>query len=151
VLDNLFVERRANEDKLMEFETQIQTFNMETEKRLNDLDPYQRQEYENLMNENNASQMEIGRKRQDIEELMGNISQMDQRLRLDVQRQKTKLLKEESVECRSKNEDLRMQLGEMNLPLDELKEKFVTKIKTETDSTKELENRAKDLKRMIDT
>lgn len=52
----------------MAFEHQIQAFNVESEKRLNDLDPYQRQEYENLMNDNNALQMEIARKRQEIEE-----------------------------------------------------------------------------------
>lgn len=39
----------------------------------------------------------------------------------------------------------------MNLPLDELKEKMVTRIKKETDDVKNCENRAKDLKNMIDT
>lgn len=39
MLDGLFVERRDTEDKLMELEGQIQHFNVETEKRLNDLDP----------------------------------------------------------------------------------------------------------------
>lgn len=80
-----------------------------------------------------------------------NISQLDQRLKLDVQRQKSRQLKEDREEVIRKNEELKMQIGELNLPLDELKEKFVTKIKTETDTVKDLENRAKDLKRMIDT
>jgi len=44
ILDNLFVERKGHEERLMEFESKIQEFNLETEKRLNDLDPYQRQE-----------------------------------------------------------------------------------------------------------
>lgn len=68
-----------------------------------------------------------------------------------MQRQKTKNLKEERAEALSKNEELRMQIGELNLPLDELKEKFVTKIKVETDNVKAMEDRAKDLKKMIDT
>jgi len=76
---------------------------------------------------------------------------MDQRLKLDVQRQKSKHLKEEKSDALQKNEELKMQVGELNLPLDELKEKFVTKIKTESDNVKELEDRAKDLKRMIDS
>lgn len=151
ILDNLFVERKGNEEKLMEFESRLQEFNIETEKRLNDLDPYQRQEYEGLMHENNNLQNEINKKRQEIEEYSYNIQHMDQRLKLDVQRQKTKLLKEERSETIQKNEELKMQVGELNLPLDDLKEKFVTKIKTDTDNIKEMENRAKDLKRMIDT
>jgi len=43
-----------------------------------------------------------------------------------------------------------MQVGELNLPIDELKERFITKIKNEGEITKNLEERAKDLKRMID-
>jgi len=44
VLDNLFVERKTNEEKVVELERQIQEFQLETEKLLNDLDPHQRQE-----------------------------------------------------------------------------------------------------------
>lgn len=135
----------------MELESKLQEFHLETEKRLNDLDPYQRQEYENLVQENNQLQNEVNKRRQEIEESNYNIQHMDQRLKLDVQRQKTKYLKEEKADALQKNEELRMQVGELNLPLDELKEKFVTKIKTESDNVKELEDRAKDLKRMIDS
>jgi len=151
VLDNLFVERRGHEERLMELESKLQEFHLETEKRLNALDPYQRQEYETLVQENNQLQNEVNKRRQEIEESNYNIQHMDQRLKLDVQRQKTKYLKEEKADALQKNEELRMQVGELNLPLDELKEKFVTKIKTESDNVKELEDRAKDLKRMIDS
>lgn len=103
------------------------------------------------MGENNNMGNEVQRRRAEIEELSFNIAQLDQRLKLDVQRQKSKHLKEEKNDALMKNEELRMQVGELNLPLDELKEKFVTKIKTDSDQIKALEDRAKDLKRMIDT
>lgn len=75
---------------------------------------------------------------------------MDQRLRLDVQRQKSKTLREERDTAFKRNEELKMQLDELNLPIDELKELFRAKIKKEEDNNKELEERAKDLKRLID-
>lgn len=128
------MERKSQEEKLGEFENMIQQFNMETEKRLNDLDPYQRQEYENLMNDNNMICQEINMKRQEIDELMSSIAQMDNRLKLDVQRQKSKMFKEEKLEQLSRNEELRMQVGELDLPLDELREKFTVKIQNENDN-----------------
>jgi len=150
-LDSLFLERKSNEDKLMEIEHKIREYNIETEKRLNNLDPYQKGEYDNLINENNNLNNEINKKRQEIDVLNHQIIQFDQRLKLDVQRQKTKQLKEEKSELLNKYEELQIQIGEMNLPLDELKEKMVTRIKKETDDVKNFENRAKDLKNMIDT
>eukprot|EP00801_Mesodinium_rubrum_P001856 Mrub_01856.p1 GENE.Mrub_01856~~Mrub_01856.p1 ORF type:complete len:612 (+),score=204.57 Mrub_01856:2-1837(+) len=150
VLDNLFIERKNNEEKVVELERQLQEFQLETEKLLNDLDPMQRTEYENLSNENRALDEECGRKRQEIEEVNYTLSQMDQRLRLDVQRQKSKTLREERDTAFKRNEELKMQLDELNLPIDELKELFRAKIKKEEDNNKELEERAKDLKRLID-
>jgi len=150
VLDNLFVERKNNEEKVVELEGQLQEFQLETEKRLNDLDPMQRTEYENLSNENRALDDECGRKRQEIEEVNHTLAQMDQRLRMDVQRQKSKNLREERESAFKRNEELKMQLDELNLPIDELKELFRAKIKKEEDNNKELEERAKDLKRLID-
>lgn len=44
VLDNLFIERKNNEEKVVELERQLQEFQLETEKLLNDLDPMQRTE-----------------------------------------------------------------------------------------------------------
>jgi len=44
VLDNLFIERKNNEEKVIELESQLQEFQLETEKLLNDLDPMQRSE-----------------------------------------------------------------------------------------------------------
>jgi len=75
---------------------------------------------------------------------------MDQRLRLDVQRQKSKQLREDREATFKRNEELKMQLDELNLPIDELRELFRTKIKKEEDYNKGLEERAKDLKRLID-
>lgn len=75
---------------------------------------------------------------------------MDQRLKLDVQRQKSKQLREEKESAAKKNEELKMQLDELNLPVDELRELFRSKIKKEEEYNKGLEERAKDLKRLID-
>jgi|SaaInl47_10m_RNA_FD_contig_21_4230005_length_344_multi_7_in_0_out_0_2 TolA-binding protein len=75
---------------------------------------------------------------------------MDQRLKLDVQRQKSKQLREERESAHKKNEELKMQLDELNLPVDELRELFRSKIKKEEEYNKGLEERAKDLKRLID-
>jgi len=69
VMDNLFIERKNNEEKVVELERQIGEYQLETEKLLNDLDPMQRTEYENLSNENRALDEECQRKRQEIEEV----------------------------------------------------------------------------------
>lgn len=75
---------------------------------------------------------------------------MDQRLKLDVQRQKSKQLREDRESSFKKNEELKMQLDELNLPVEELRELFRSKIKKEEEYNKGLEERAKDLKRLID-
>jgi histidinol dehydrogenase len=50
-----------------------------------------------------------------------------------------------------KNDELRIQTSELDLSLDEMKDRLVSKIKTETDDIKNFEKRAKDLKKLIDT
>jgi hypothetical protein len=69
ILDNLFIERKTNEDKFIHLESKIQEYNIDIERRLNDLDPQQKQEYEILYNENNNLLNELSRKRQEIEEI----------------------------------------------------------------------------------
>lgn len=65
------------------------------ELRLNELDPGQRNEYQRLMNENNDLINEYHTKHAAMEELLGKLAHAENRLRMDNQKLKGQLLKEQ--------------------------------------------------------
>ena len=68
-LDVLFSEKRDMENEVNSYEQQIQDINFANEARLNDLDPEQRNEYEQLKQENSRLNSQIGQGRQDLQDV----------------------------------------------------------------------------------
>jgi intraflagellar transport protein 74 len=65
------------------------------ELRLNELDPYQRNEYQKLINENKDLITEYNAKQHDLEELNNRLANAEARLRMDSQKLKGQLLKDQ--------------------------------------------------------
>jgi intraflagellar transport protein 74 len=63
--------------------------------RLNELDPSQRGEYQRLMTENNELIGEYNQKQTAMEELLGRLAAAESRLKMDNQKLKGQLLKEQ--------------------------------------------------------
>jgi len=106
ILDELFVERKQQEEKMMNLENEINVINAATEQRLIELDSNQRQEHEELTYENNQLIIEIQQNRQSIEEVNIQLIQADNRLRNDSNRQRARQLKDEYQTLHRKQEDL---------------------------------------------
>jgi len=106
ILDELFVERKQQEEKMMNLENEINVINAATEQRLIELDPNQRQEHEELTYENNQLITEIHQNRQSIEEVNIQLVQADNRLKSDINRQRARQLKDEYQNLHRKQEDL---------------------------------------------
>lgn len=65
------------------------------ELRLNELDPYQRAEYQRLISENNDLINEYNSKQGMMEELLNKLAVAENRLRMDSQKLKGQLLKDQ--------------------------------------------------------
>ena len=51
-LDDIFIQRKKNEEETERMQNELQGIHKQMELRLNELDPYQRQEYQKLISEN---------------------------------------------------------------------------------------------------
>ena len=80
-LDTLFGEKRDMENEANSYEQQIQDMTYANEARLNDLDPEQRNEYETLKKENSSLGDEIGRSRQELEDVSQRLAQSEAHLK----------------------------------------------------------------------
>ena len=68
------------------------------EMRLNELDPYQRNEYQRLMSENNDLMTEYSKKQNQMEDLLSKLANSENKLKMDSQKLKGQLLKEQISE-----------------------------------------------------
>ena len=85
--------------------------------RLNELDPYQRSEYQRLMSENNELMTEYSKKQNQMEELLSKLANAENKLKMDSQKLKGHLLKEQIADLETKKTDYEIQLNEANLSL----------------------------------
>lgn len=118
--------------------------------KLNELDPDQRNEYENLLNENRQLVSNINAQRNDLEDLNMILSQADSKLRMDDKKQKYKMLKEQIVALERKKEDLEFQTNENNLSFPEARDRLLAKVKEDNNFIMNADKRTKDIKRMIE-
>lgn len=118
--------------------------------KLNELDPDQRNEYENLLNENRQLVNNINAQRSDLEDLNMILSQADSKLRMDDKKQKYKMLKEQIVALERKKEDLEFQTNENNLTFPEARDRLLAKVKEDNNFIMNADKRMKDIKRMIE-
>lgn len=107
-LDNLFSDKRDMETEIQGYEQQIQDIQFQNEARLNDLDPEQRNEYEQLKDENNQLMRDINESRNQLDETNNRLMQAENRLRQDTLKQRAQHLKDERTVLMKKKEDLEL-------------------------------------------
>ena len=105
-LDQVFLERKKYEEEIESVQTQLQGIHQQMELRLNELDPYQRTEYQKLINENKDLINEYNIKQRDLEELNNRLSNAEARLKMDSQKLKGQLFKTQLGELETKKDDL---------------------------------------------
>lgn len=96
---------------------------------MNELDENQRKEYLRLKDINRKTEEEVQRSRKELEELNFKSSQIDNKLRMDHTRMKVIHLKRQIHELEEKKEDLSEQCQEATMPIPELRERLLQRMK----------------------
>ena len=81
-LDELFIERKNQEEQIGAIDSQLQDIHHTAELKLNELDPEQRNEYESLLNENRQLIQDINVQRAELEEVNMVLAQTEAKLRV---------------------------------------------------------------------
>ena len=111
------------------------------ELRLNELDPYQRSEYQKLISENTELINEYNVKQTAMEELLNRLAVSENKLRMDSQKLKGQLLKEQITELETKKTDYEIQLNEANLSVPEARDRILARMKEDNSSIANMEKR----------
>ena len=94
-LDDIFIQRKKYEEETENYQSELQSIHKQMELRLNELDPYQRAEYQRLISENTDLINEYNNKQGMMEELLNKLAVAENKLRMDSQKLKGQLLKDQ--------------------------------------------------------
>ena len=92
------MQRKKIEEETENFQNELQSIHKQMELRLNELDPYQRSEYQKLISENTELINEYNSKQGAMEELLNKLAVSENKLRMDSQKLKGQLLKDQIAE-----------------------------------------------------
>lgn len=106
--------------------------------RLNELDPSQRSEYQRLMSENNDLISEYNQKQYAMEDLLNRLATSENRLKMDNQKLKGKILKEQIEELETKKNDYAIQLNEAGLSIPEARDRILARMKEDNQTITQL-------------
>lgn len=118
--------------------------------RLNELDPSQRGEYQRLMNENNDLISEYNYKQNAMEDLLNRLASAENRLKMDNQKLKGQILKDQIEELETKKTDYAIQLNEAGLSIPEARDRILARMKEDNQTITQMEKMIKDSKKNID-
>ena len=89
------MQRKKMEEQTQSIQSQLQSIHKQMELRLNELDPYQRTEYQKLISENTDLINQYNTKQYAMEELLNKLAIAENKLRMDSQKLKGQLLKDQ--------------------------------------------------------
>ena len=81
-LDEIFIERKKLEEEINELENELEMINQANEEKLNELDPDQRREYENMKQENKQIIEHIASVRKNLERVNGRLATLESQLKV---------------------------------------------------------------------
>lgn len=81
-MDEIFLERKNQEEQIASIEGQLNEINQQAEIKLNELDPEQKNEYEGLLNENKQLMYQSNMLRNELEQVNGAYLQAESKLRV---------------------------------------------------------------------
>jgi len=147
-LDDLFIERKSQEDQIQAIEAQLHEIHQAAEMKLNELDPDQRSEYESLVNENRVLIQNINAQRNQLEDMNAILAQAEARLRMDHNKQKYIQLKEQTTDLERRKGDLEIQTNENNLSFPEARDRLLAKVKEDNSVIQNTEKRIREVRKM---
>lgn len=129
------------EERTEGMQNELQNIHKQMELRLNELDPNQRAEYQRLISENTDLINEYNNKQAAMEELLNKLANAENKLRMDSQKLKGQLLKEQIGELEVKKTDYEIQLNEANLSIPEARDRILARMKEDNNSISNMEKR----------
>lgn len=129
------------EERTESMQNELQNIHKQMELRLNELDPNQRAEYQRLISENTDLINEYNSKQAAMEELLNKLANAENKLRMDSQKLKGQLLKEQIGELEVKKTDYEIQLNEANLSIPEARDRILARMKEDNNSIANMEKR----------
>ena len=129
------------EERTESMQNELQNIHKQMELRLNELDPNQRAEYQRLISENTDLINEYNNKQAAMEELLNKLANAENKLRMDSQKLKGQLLKEQIGELEVKKTDYEIQLNEANLSIPEARDRILARMKEDNNSISNMEKR----------
>ena len=123
------MERKKMEEEVETIRNELTSIHQQMDLRLNELDPTQRGEYQRLMSENNDLINEYNFKQNAMEDLLNRLASAENRLKMDNQKLKGKILKDQIEELETKKTDYAIQLNEAGLSIPEARDRILSRMK----------------------
>ena len=149
--DNLYLEKARLLEELQLIENENNKCLQEIDQRLLDLDPDQRNEYEQIKEDNQTYIMRIYQLREEMANLNADLIEGENFLKDNPNKKEAHLLRDAIGKLRRKKEELELQTNEAGLSIDELKQRLVAKAKEETIEKGAIDKKISDTKKVIDT
>ncbi|EGR30620.1 intraflagellar transport protein, putative [Ichthyophthirius multifiliis] len=149
-LDEIFIERKNQEEQIMQIEQQLNQITQLAEQKITELDPDQRQEYDNLVKENRQLNQEINMQRQILDELNNKLLKLNLDQEWILKNQKGNIQKNKLLNFQEKKEDFEMQLNEANLSFPEARDRLLNRVKEDNALTTQTDKRIKEIQKNID-
>jgi chromosome segregation ATPase len=148
--DNLYLERAKIMEELQKVEYENNKVLQGIENRLLDLDPEQKNEYEQIREDNQNYIMQIYALREELAKLNGDLIEGENMLKSNPNKMEAHKLKDSINQLLRKKEELELQTNEAGLSIDELKQRLVAKAKEQTLEKNKIDKKIPDTKRLID-
>ena len=120
------------------------------EQKLLDLDPEQKNEYENIKEENQNYVLQIYQLREEMAELNNQLIEGENSLRNNPNKMEAHKLKDLINLLKRKKEELELQTNESGLSIDELKQRLMAKAKEQTIEKNNIDKKIPDTKKLIE-
>ena len=148
--DNLYLERAKIMEELQKVEYENNKVLQGIENRLLDLDPEQKNEYEQIREDNQNYIMQIYALREELAKLNSDLIEGENMLKSNPNKMEAHKLKDSINQLLRKKEELELQTNEAGLSIDELKQRLVAKAKEQTLEKNKIDKKIPDTKRLID-
>lgn len=149
--DNLYLENARLKEELAKLEEANSKVLQEIEQRLLDLDPDQKNEYEQIREDNQIFVSKIYQLREVMSHLNEDLIEGENALKNNPNKREAHKLKDAVNQLLRKKEELELQTNEAGLSIDELKQRLIAKGKEDTIEKGSIDNKLNDTKKMIET
>lgn len=118
--------------------------------KLNDLDPFQKQDYDKLLQQKQAGNGQLDQGYMNLEDIQKRIFMAESELRSDPNKLKAHQLREAEKVLKEKNQELQSQLEENSLSFPEQRDRIQTKIKQYKIQVQDMEKRHREVQKILD-